>query len=152
LATKLRAATARPCSTRPAHWWESDDPDANRAIAACRTCPFRTTCTTADGQQPRGIIVAGMAYDDDGRIMTLHSCGRPMVRRGNGLRCNYCASIGPKSAVKPAEYHRLIFSMLGAGASFPQVGRAIGADPEAVKGYVRRWRAARRRDAAKAVA
>jgi hypothetical protein len=80
------------CRTRPADWWEVGD-DGNRlAIALCRlACPVIAQCATAAGDQEAGVVRAGIAYADTGRVLDVCGCGRPVLGQSAVPgRCRTC--------------------------------------------------------------
>lgn len=142
-----RDTTVRPCQTRPAHWWETGDPDNYKAVALCRSCPFVDTCAT--GWRPIGVIAGGQAHDDTGSVVPLHDCGQPMVRRTDGLHCTRCPRqqptppprrrgstwIPPGEPTAPADHHDRIAAMRAARCGYREIAQAIGAREDSVRRY-----------------
>lgn len=64
------------CVSRPPDWWETGD-DGNRlALAICRVCPVREECA-AGSLREAGVIRAGVAYTERGKVARICSCGYP---------------------------------------------------------------------------
>lgn len=83
------------CFTRPADWWSPDDDGARLALLLCRACPRLNRCEDESGKE-YGVIRAGVAYGDDGRVLPLCACGYPNRHRRGGTgrtntRCHRCA-------------------------------------------------------------
>ncbi|MFE9328884.1 WhiB family transcriptional regulator [Nocardia sp. NPDC052278] len=85
--TKLRV----PCSARPTDWdLDTGGPQEwQQAIETCRQCPVLAQCSdlaqgfTTAGMEPRGVIWAGVPYDDRGRIVVdLNQHKNSLVLRG----------------------------------------------------------------------
>lgn len=62
------------CATRPSDWWMVPDGGNRLALGLCSVCPALPTCGT---DREYGVIRAGVAWDDEGRVLALCSCGRP---------------------------------------------------------------------------
>lgn len=64
------------CATRPADWWETGDGGNRLALALCRVCPAQPACA-ATASREAGVIRAGVAYTERGRVARICSCGYP---------------------------------------------------------------------------
>lgn len=66
----------RLCVGQPPELWEVGD-DGNRlALALCRVCPQLGWCSSTSVDE-RGVIRAGVAYGDTGRVLPVCRCGYP---------------------------------------------------------------------------
>lgn len=91
--------TARLCLNRPASWWDTGDPGNRKAIALCAVCPGNYRCAD-DDPEPRGVIRAGIAYNDRGKTVTVcPRCGRldDATRRTTPHRCLSGSAPAPAS-------------------------------------------------------
>jgi len=101
------------CRTRPSDWWETGD-DGNRlAMTLCRiACPVLTDCA-AHACDEAGVVRAGTAYADTGRVLTVCPCGRPVI--GQSAKEGYCRTCEPPAVHirlrrpgRPSRYRRNI--------------------------------------------
>jgi hypothetical protein len=80
------------CETRPTDWWETGDEGNRLALLLCGVCPARVRCAeTSTGEY--GVVRAGVAYQDDGRVAAICDCGQPIdTYRGRTLSgcCGWC--------------------------------------------------------------
>ncbi len=81
------------CRTRPADWWDVGD-DGNRlAMTLCRlACPVIAECAATAGDEA-GVVRAGIAYADTGRVLDICPCGRPVI--GQSALVGYCRICEP---------------------------------------------------------
>lgn len=81
------------CQTRPAEWWETGDPGNRLAIGLCGACPGRVECA-AGVRAEAGVIRAGVAYTEQGKVALICHCGYPDDRRQDPRRparcCRWC--------------------------------------------------------------
>lgn len=127
--TGQRPDSIRPCQVRPAHWWDTGDPNNRKAVGICNTCPYRAGCVPADGEEAAGTIRAGVVYDDAGRPTSLCPvCDGPIIRQPGVFTC--AAGHG-----LVAGHHDTIARMRAAGASYEAVSAAVGFSVAAVKRY-----------------
>lgn len=69
--------TRQLCRGLPADWWEPASDGARLAMAICRRCPSLDGCEAGD-PKPHGVIRAGIAYSDAGRVLPpCSACGGP---------------------------------------------------------------------------
>lgn len=83
----------RLCETRPADWWDTADGGARLALYLCRVCPALARCESGPEY---GVIRAGKAYGDNGKVLPICPCGYPNrhVAGGAGKTnplCHRCA-------------------------------------------------------------
>lgn len=120
--------------------------DGNRlALMLCSVCPAADWCALGD-LNPHGIIRAGVAYDDDGSVLSLCSCGRPAPQgRADCFTCvPFHGTPMPVARLRgPAEPHAAtIWELMEEGWSYRAIAVRIGSSAEAVRGVARRrgWR------------
>jgi len=80
------------CRGRDPEWWDFHSDGARLALAICRRCPASAECA-AEEPKPLGVIRAGVAYNDEGTVLSLcPTCGYPQHRPGfaNPDRCGRC--------------------------------------------------------------
>jgi hypothetical protein len=89
------------CATRPSDWWDTGDGGNRLAMMLCdRACPVRTRCRTSN-PAPIGVVVAGAAFGEQGQVLRVCGCGRPIVGRSGPVKlCRQCAAVGPRIEVR----------------------------------------------------
>lgn len=85
------------CQTRPPEFWDTGDPGNRLALALCRVCPARAGETCLAGEtdpHPAGVIRAGVAYNERGRVCPVCECGYPVDDLSHPSRwrpgCRHC--------------------------------------------------------------
>jgi hypothetical protein len=79
------------CETRPPEWWETGDPGNRLAMLLCGVCPARQRCAdTSTGEY--GVVRAGVAYLDCGRVAPICHCGRPIATYRGRTLSGCCAT------------------------------------------------------------
>lgn len=132
------------CRTRPAEWWWTGD-DGNRlALLICSACPVVDRCT---GDEPHGVIVGGVAYDDHGERLGLCGCGRPVPYPVRAF-CYTC--VPSQRTVVPAVKRRgrprkldqhlvAVVELLGQGLAPTGVAKRLGLPGSTVRWWVKRY-------------
>lgn len=86
--------TRARCRTLPSDWWDTGD-DGNRlALMLCRSCPVLEHCGQSRGEA--GVIRAGVAYGETGKVLPLCACGYPNLHQPGwnapaNVLCHRCA-------------------------------------------------------------
>jgi hypothetical protein len=124
----------RLCARLPSAWWDLGDDGNRHALMICRVCPFERACEAGD-PEPHGIIRAGRAYADNGRVLPICVCGYPhaVTRVYPGTRCPRCRM--PRLDQFAADIKR----WAARGDTFSAMGRRIGADRHNVRDALKRW-------------
>ncbi|MFC6017769.1 hypothetical protein ACFP2T_16330 [Plantactinospora solaniradicis] len=123
----------RPCARWDPRMWETGNPGNAEAAEMCGWCPFRPTCP-ADNPNPRGMVVAGVAYDDYGHPTALGAAPDELP-----------AVVLATRAPRPSDYGDEIMRRHDNGATWAQIAIVLRLSAEAVKAYGRRQLAARAR-------
>lgn len=133
--------TRQLCAGLPAGWWTPDDDGARLAQAICRRCPAQPGCLDGD-PQPHGVIRAGRAYSDAGKVLPdCEVCGRPCADyRGGTPRCRVCTV--PDMALPDVSESRVrwLLALRDRGFTLKQVGAEAGLAPNSVSSTCARYR------------
>jgi hypothetical protein len=122
------------CAGQPTEYWTSLGDDGNRlALAVCRVCPCRNgdQCVGPDvvpDPRPAGVIRAGIAWSDTGKLLPLcDACGYPVVGYAGGdVSCRRCA-IPEVSIPDPKQVRgRRIRLLVAEGMSDDELATALG--------------------------
>jgi hypothetical protein len=147
--------TRELCSTLPPDWFEPASDGARHALGICRSCPSRGGCLVKD-PTPHGVIRAGNAYSDTGRILPICSnCGYPDVgyRGGDVTVCRRCAVPDvPIPADRGAGRLARIAQLVSDGQTDEQIAAEFGMAKESLRKLRTRHGIRRRRGPARQAA
>ncbi|MGI5144824.1 hypothetical protein ACQEVC_45655 [Plantactinospora sp. CA-294935] len=115
----------RPCSRWDPRMWETGNEGNADAIEMCDWCPFKDNCRT-ENPYPRGVIVAGVAHDDYGNLVT----GKARKPEPEPV------SARPVSLAEP--YRDEILRRHRDGQTWGQIAVVIGLPLSTVRSYGRR--------------
>lgn len=98
---KGRDAVTALCRGKPADWWETGDGGNRLALTICRACPARPRCAAA-ARDECGVVRAGIAYSDTGKVLPVCHCGYPQTsyRGGTVTCCPWCTGQKPAPAAR----------------------------------------------------
>ncbi|MBQ1047788.1 hypothetical protein KBX50_04700 [Micromonospora sp. C51] len=146
------------CVDQPAAFWNTHHKGNLRAFELCATCPLPAAGRCGPHLRPVGLIVAGVAYDDQGHALRrCPKCGYPM-RRQLGHRYGVCSraacpdgnrrrkrqqdaatrALG-RTRHKPALCQAEITALTLAGKPRAEIARQLQLSPRGVRAAQARW-------------
>ena len=125
----------RPCTYNPPQWWDLGSPCVGLAVELCEEeCPTALFRQCEAGPPVKGMVKAGVLYDDE---------GRPVKQKCRCGECRQCKGV-------VADHHNTIAMMRTAKIPFRVIAERIGFTEDATRVY---WHSrGKHREAAKAQA